>query len=152
MNRKTAEARVAGAVMAGRTADWRRRVAVFALAALLFNLFTPLVTLAVQSGIDGATPNASDSRAMPMAGCDKADMPAMGMGSGEKPRPGKGLCDGFCPLCTIGASYDLVRPVYFAPSPDAWSALPVQLPTDGDRPRCTIHALPSAPRAPPLDI
>lgn len=147
-----AEARRTGAIMAGRTAGWRRRVAVFALAALLFNLFTPLVTLAVQFGVDGATPNAADIQTVPMTGCDKKDMPAMGMGSGEKPRPGKALCDGFCPLCTIGASFDLVRSVHFAPSPDAWSALPVQLPADGDLPRSTIHALPSAPRAPPLDI
>lgn len=133
-------------------AEWRRRTAVFALLTLLFNIFTPLVTLAVQPAVEGAMSTSTDGQTPPMMDCDKGGMPAMGMGKGEEPRPGKGLCDGFCPLCTIGASYDAVRSIHFAPTPEAWSALPVLTPTHSALPRRTIHAVPSAPRAPPLSI
>ena len=138
--------------MAGRLAEWRRRTAVFALLTLLFNIFTPLVTLAVQPAVEGSMSASTDSQTPPMMDCDKGGMPAMGMGTSKEPRPGKGLCDGFCPLCTIGASFDAVRSIHFAPTAEAWSALPVLLPTDSALPRRTIHAVPSAPRAPPLSI
>lgn len=152
MSRNLLKARGKGPIVPRRTARWRHRTAWFALSTFLFNLLTPLFILAVQPGIGNAAPDLSDTQQITVMNCDGAGMMVMRAGPDGKPPPGKNKYDGFCPLCTIGASYDLTHPVQFAHAPEAGPALPVHLPANADLPRRTMHAVPSAPRAPPLDI
>jgi len=134
----------------GRVRGWRGPAAWFALFALLLNVALPLASTANTAQAAGAY--LSDGPGETIVICTGAGMRVIQLGPDGKPVSGNMQGEGFCPLCTIYACFDLPRSPRVEPAFEAGPHRDVLAPAHADLPHPSIHATPSAPRAPPLDI
>ena len=138
--------------MPGRAKGWRRPAAWFALVALLLNVFLPFVPLADSARAAETGAYLSGSQVETIVICTGAGMRVIQIGPDGKPISGNVQGDGFCPQCTVSAGIDLPRSTLVEPASDTGPVRGTLVPTYADLPRPSIHATPSVPRAPPLDI
>lgn len=133
-------------MMPAQARGWRRWAARVALATMLLNLFLPFAPVIGQAAVSAEGPGKT------IVVCTGAGMRMIQVDADGDPVSGNSQGDGFCPLCTIATGIEPARTTLSGPTcltePDTARILP----RDADLPRPSIHATPSAPRAPPLDI
>ncbi|MBE9558635.1 MAG: DUF2946 domain-containing protein [Proteobacteria bacterium] len=135
--------------MPGRTRSWRRPAAWVALFALLLNVVLPLASVAKTAEAAGPGAYLAGGSGETIVICTGTGMRIIQLGPDGKPVSGNMQGDGFCPICTIFAGIDLTRSTQVEPVSDTGLNRGVLTPAHADLPRPSIHATPSAPRAPP---
>lgn len=136
----------------GRARGWRRPATWLALFALFLNAALPLVSMADTARAAGPGAYLSGDSVETIVICTGTGMRVVHLGPDGEPLSGNTQGDGFCPLCTISVAIDPARSTQVEPASDDGPDRGALAPAHADLPRPSIHATPSAPRAPPLDI